>query len=39
MRCNQPSKASTDFSYLQVDLPPKFGGNGFSYLKGWISEQ
>jgi hypothetical protein len=32
-------KASTDFSYLQVDLPPKFGGNSFSYLKGWVSEQ
>ena len=29
---------STDFSYLQVEVPAKFGGNGFSYLKGWVTE-
>ena len=29
---------STDFSYRQVEVPAKFGGNGFSYLKGWVTE-
>ena len=31
-------KDSTDFSYLQVEVPAKAGGNGFSYLKGWVTE-
>jgi hypothetical protein len=31
-------KDSIDFSFLQVEIPARFGGNGFSYLKGWVTE-
>jgi hypothetical protein len=29
---------TTDFSYLLVEIPAKYGGNGFSYVKGWVTE-
>jgi hypothetical protein len=31
-------RQSIDFSYLLVEVPAKAGSNGFSYVKGWVTE-